>query len=100
MRCGITFAARQLPGHCGRRGLSGREQKEGKRRNVIGRHGRAKGTIGITHTKKYFLISKFFSFRDLAKCPILRVREIYERKKALQTLNSIPALPISLFPCS
>ena len=100
MRCGITFAARQLPGDYGRTGLPGENEKRGKRRDIIRRHARAKGTIGIPRTKKCFLISKLFSFRDLAKCPILRVREIYKREKALQTLISIPALPISLFPRS
>ena len=38
MRCGITFVARQLSGHCGRTGLPG-ERKEGKRRDVIRRLG-------------------------------------------------------------
>ena len=56
--------------------------------------------IGIPCTKKCFLISKLFSFCDLAMCPILRVREIYEREKALQTLKFHPRvtyIPIPAF---
>ena len=99
MRCGITFAARQLLGHCGRTGLPG-ERKEGKRRDVIRRHGRAKRAIGIPRSKNVFLLSKMFPFRYFSLVPNPKSKRKIQKKESFTDLEFHPRIthiPIPAF---
>ena len=46
MRCGITFAARQLPGHCGRMTLPGENKKRGNGVTSSEDTGEQRGRLG------------------------------------------------------
>ena len=54
MRCGITFVARQLPGHCGRTGLLGGNGKRGNGATSLEEVGEQRGRAEYPAGRMFF----------------------------------------------